>query len=374
METYRLNSRLVESDREFIIQTSNDGQVGAVSSIVLVDGEIAEKTSRPHPHEVDPEEILSLVKQTHGAKKKELELLLQTYRKTLEEGNAEEMCRLGSAFFYKRFFVEAKRLFDCAAEIDPANHQAYNFLCMTYVTLGSPEKAIACGKEATQIQPGYADYHNNLGEAYLVANHCKEAAMEFEEATRINLYYADAYYNLGLALIANALRQQDTGLFTKLISRTTDFLRKAALIYTNYDSEIFNRGLAALKDSNLAEAYRLLASVREAKKEKHYREFAEFHMKFVLHPDWASEQAVTDRIRFLQNEISKNPTYVDLHSELGRCYLEQARVCWRKGIDMYRRTLEMNQSLSRVDADLEQAVLVYNSMCQSLGRTTQNGR
>ena len=103
METYRLHSKVVENDKEFVIQTTNDAHSGTVASTVYINGVAAETLECPHPSEISPEEVLSLVKLTHDEKKKEVELLLKAYIKVISQGNPELMHHLGCAFFYKRF-------------------------------------------------------------------------------------------------------------------------------------------------------------------------------------------------------------------------------------------------------------------------------
>jgi len=55
METYRLKSRLVDHDREFVIQTANDANLGAISSEIYIDGRLAEAASQPHPPDIRAE-------------------------------------------------------------------------------------------------------------------------------------------------------------------------------------------------------------------------------------------------------------------------------------------------------------------------------
>jgi hypothetical protein len=78
METYRLSSKLKEKDREYLIQTANDSNVGTVATVIYVDGVLTETVNCPHPADVQPQEVLSLVKMTHNEKKQEIETLLQT--------------------------------------------------------------------------------------------------------------------------------------------------------------------------------------------------------------------------------------------------------------------------------------------------------
>ncbi len=368
METYRLKSKLVEHNREFVIQTSNSSDPGLVSTIVYVDGDPTGTVQSLHPPEVSSEEILALVKTKHEEMKKEIETLLEAYRVVRAEGDSQKLHHLGMAFFYKQFYNEARDLFEQAVRIDSHRHQTYNQLGLTYLALGQlPEATQACSV-AVEAQPGFADYRNNLGAAFLAVCSYKRAVIELEEAIRINLYYADAYFNLGLALIRNALGGDDTSLFENVLTKSSDYLKRAALIQPDYETESFRRGLQAIAKSDLKDANALLTDVLQMRKDRHRQDFTTFYMRYVMYPEWVSEEAVVERIALLQAELDRNPSYVDLYSELGRCYFEQSRLCWQKGQEQYRRAVEMNPSLSAVASDLDETTSQYEAICGLLSR------
>jgi len=371
METYRLKSKLVENNKEYIIQTSSDSDPSCVSTVVYVNGQATEYVRSPHPPEVTSEEVLSLVKIRHGEMKKEIETLLEAYRMVSSEGDPRKLYHLGMAFFYKKLYDEACALFEKAVRFDDQMYQAFNQLGMTYLVLGRIPQAVEACSAAVKARPGFADHRNNLAEALMAAGSYKRAVIELEEAIRINLYYADAYYNLGLALLQNALGGQDTSLFESVLTKSTDYFKRAALIQPEYDCDAYHQGMAAIAKSRLEEANELLKSVQVEKKERHRRQFTTFYMRFVLYPEWVSEEAIAERIAFLQAEIEKNPSYVDLYSELGRCCFELARLNWQKGVEQYRRVVDMNPSLTRVAADLTEATKQYEAVCNLLGRMAQ---
>ncbi|HOP06885.1 MAG TPA: hypothetical protein PLF13_06290 [candidate division Zixibacteria bacterium] len=373
METYRLKSKLVENDREYVIQTSNDAGLSSVSSMIIINGDLAETVASPHPDDIESAEVLSLVRMKHDELKREIEVLLEAYRRILKDGNPQTMLHLAMAFYYRSFYEEACRLLRSATRIDNEFHQAFNYLCMAEIALENPREAVEAGQTACRLRPTFADYHNNLGEAYLEANACRQALTEFEEATRINLYYADAYVNTALALILNAINQDDQSLFAEVISRSTDCLNKAIVISPEYDSEQFRNGMIRLTQSDINGAYRLLRKARDDKRERHRQEFSTFYMKYVLYPEWASEGAVADRVKFLRSELEKNPNYVDLYSELGRCYLEQAKMAWRNGVEQYRKALEMNPSLTKAQISLEQATRASEQISIALKEISAKG-
>ena len=353
METYRLSSKLVEDNREFLIQTANDAKVSTVMSSVLVNGSIAETSKTPHPIEYTPGEVLSLVKSAHNDKKREVEAMLQSYRAVLRDGDAQTLYQLGTAFFYKSFLAEARQLFNAAIGVDTDYHQAYNYISMAELAGGNLDAAVRAARVAVDMRPGFADYHYNLGHAYLTMKSCRKAVNEFEEAIRINLYYGDAYFSLGLALLKNALMQEETSLFAGVLTRSVDNLKKASIIDPDYDNEVFAEGIKAVQGSDLPVGHALLSKVFQEKKERRFRELAAYYMKYVYAQDDLSEQTLNNRIQFLEDELKKNPSYVDLHVELASCHLNRARFAWQHGIEHYRKALDINPSLSKAGEILD---------------------
>ena len=362
METYKLNSKLIENHKEYVIQTSNDVSLGLVSTEVYVNGVLADSIQFPHPERIKPEEIIALVQSTHGEKKTEIETLLGTIHNTLNTANAETIYHLGLAFYYKHFYGEAKNLLQQAIVINSEYHEAYNYLVMVELAFGNNDAALQLLKQAVEMKPGYADYRNNLGEIYLSSGQYKNAAMEFERAININLYYSDAYFNYGLTLLMNAIAKQETELFTDFMSKAYDYFTKAAIIHNEYKTSDFDKGLQVLKDQKINEAFQLLKRVRENQKEVNRNRSSAYYMKYVIHPNWITEEAVIDRIVFLEKEIEKNPTYVDHYAELARCYLSHARMNWQKGIDKYKETYTINSSLSHIQEHIKEAEHVYDAI------------
>jgi len=373
METYRLKSKMVDNEREYVIQTSNDAHLSSVASLIYVNGELTETVAASHPREIESSEILSLVKLRHGEVKKEVEVLLEAYGRVLSEGNPQAMLHLAMAFFYRRFYEESSRLLRGATQIDPEFHQAFNYLCLSEIALDNPDDAIKAGTESTRLRPGFADYRNNLGEAYLQAASCRQALDEFDAATKINLYYADAYVNMTLALILNAINEQELDLAADVYSRGTDYLKRVTLIAPEYKTDQFKQGVRCFTDTDLEGAYRYIKQARDAKRERHRQEFSTFYMKYVLYPEWASETAVADRVKFLKAEIEKNPNYVDLYTELGRCYLEQAKMSWTDGLEQYRKAVSMNPSLANIDDAIRAAEYAMGEIEATLKQIASKG-
>jgi len=230
MEAYRLNSRIVEDDKEFLVRTENDAERGIIRTSIYINGEFVDSNIVPHEGEFSEEQVLELVKNAHGEKKAELEFLLKNFREVLNNGSPDMMCQLGKAMYYKKMYAEAARLFGSAIKLKEDMHEAYFYLGQTELAAGNVEAAIRAAGEAVKIRPAFADYRNNLGEALLDNDNWRDAMEQFDEAIRKNVYYGDAYFNKALAHLANALKQEDPDIASEFQNKTGELLEKAALI------------------------------------------------------------------------------------------------------------------------------------------------
>lgn len=373
METYRLSSKLRENENEYLIQTANDANASAVSTSVFVNGVLAERVACPHPEEVDAQALLQLVKSTHGQKKKEIESLLEAYRSIVQSGQPETMYHMGTAFYYKGFYAEARELFLKATMLDHDHHQALNYLGLTEMALAHPGPAIEAGARAVSLRPKYADYRNNYGEALLADQRYSEAITEFDTAIKINMYYSDAYLNLGLARMLEAHLDPDSTLWPERRGHIRDLVNKAALIFEKYKGSRFDAGLEAVQKADLHQALAIFRTIRESKREASRQQFGALQSRFMVMGEWVTESAIADRVSFLKSELKKNPTYVDLQAELSQCYLEQAKLSWQKAIEQYKKSLQVNPSLEKVIVAVKEVEPVYEQICAALSRITEKG-
>jgi len=355
MENYRLKSRVAVNNREYLVQTVNDTSQMSVVSSLFVDGQILEVNRFPHPNEVSAEDILGMVKTTHNEKKEELEHLLATYSRVVNSSDIDLMYHLGTAFYYKRILDEAVALFENVLSMKDDHHQAANYLGLSLLARGDHQEAVRALARAVELRPNFADYHNNFGEALLEAGFGGRAVAELEAALKQNIYYADAYFNLGIAHIVSAVKRRDFNGYAGLVDKTTDLFNRAVLIAPEYKTPQFEEAFEALRQGDLPRAFTLFKAVRDSKREKSRQEFSSFYLRFLLYADRPSEKAVAERIDYLQDEIKKNPTYVDLHHELALCYLQQAQFFWRRGIEQFGKTCQINPRLAKAKNGREKA-------------------
>jgi len=359
MEVYRLSSRLRENEREYLIQTSNDAVEGIVSTTVFVNGLRTDSFSCPHPAGLSPEQMMSLVKQAHGDRKKELETLLRACQNVSADGNADEMYRLGIAFFYRRLYHEAEDILTGLTHLDRGHHQGFSLLAQSCLALGESKEAVNAAIEAVRLRPGYADYRNNLGEALLANGAVAEAVAELEAAISINMYYGEAYFNLALARTLEAADCREAHRRRQLDRRIGELLRKAALILPEFESHAdYRDGLTALAAFDYARALGLLKRVRESRKEVKRQEFVTANRRLVTHQDSWTADAIIDQIRLLEAQLVRHPNYLDLQTELARCQFERATHIWWSAVNTCRRILDAHPDVPNVRRALERAQAV----------------
>jgi tetratricopeptide (TPR) repeat protein len=372
MECYRLKSKVSVSDKEFLIQTVNDLDHLSVVSSLFLNGNILEVIRYPHSEEITAEDMLAIVKSTHDQKKNELEHLMSTYEKVLGSGDVELMYYLGTAFCHKRMYQEAESLFSLVLDRKSDHHQAANHLGLCLLAQGKNEEAVKAFANAVELRPNYADYRNNHGEALLAVGMCRQAVEEFETALKHNIYYGDAYFNLGLAFILNAIKREDFEMYSNLVDKTIDIFNRAILISPEFKTAQYEEACEVLKESDLPRALALFKAVRDEKREANRQEYSNFYLRFLLHSEQINEQAVDDRIRFLQKEIEKNATYVDIQFDLGLCYLQQSQFLWKKGIDQFNKTYKINQKLGKAKDAMERAIEFADAMKRTVSEITKS--
>jgi len=367
METYRLSSKVQQRDHEYLIRTTNDAESGTVSTSIYIDGIQTETSNVPLASDTEPNQVLSAVKETHTRKRKELEELLQVIERTVTEGNSETLFHLGAGCLYRGFLEEAAHLLESAVRVDPNYHQALNDQGQVYLQMGRIEQAVQAATNATELRPGFADYRNNLGEALLANNALEQSVAEFEQAISINMYYLDAYLNLAMAHAQRAVIGSDRSTKDEAARKFGDCVKKLSMLVTDtQDVEVIKVTLQALEKGNIENGLKFLKSLRVDRQERRRHERVVHHSTCVVDPNWDNEDILSERIGILEAEVRKNPSFVDLQSELGQLYLRKSSLIWSKGVRQLEVTLGLNRTLKPAEVALEEAMKVQESMNQSL--------
>ena len=297
--------------------------------------------------------------------KEAVERVISSWKTAVASGDPDEMQRLGTALYHKRFLYEARDLFSSVIALEKDSHAAYCGLARVDLLIGDGESALRNAREAVSLRPEYPDYRNCLGEILAALHRYKEAVVEFEKSTSINLYYAEAYFNLGLTLLQNALERGDTSLFHDVVTRCVDSFTKAALINRVYAGSEFDRSLECLKKSRLEDAHRSFSAIHVAVNEKARLERIAHYSNLGVLAFGGDTASVEARIGRLERDIHKKPDYVDLRAELAKQYFERAVTAWEQGVGQLKKTMELNPRYKKASAWLEEAEKEYESLKQT---------
>ena len=98
-----------------------------------------------------------------------------------------------------RKFTEAIEIFRLAIRLIPDCAEAHHNLGYVLQELGNLDEAVACFKQAVQLQPnGLAELHNSLAMAMFEQGQWTAAMAALQWALKIKPDYADAHHNMGL--------------------------------------------------------------------------------------------------------------------------------------------------------------------------------
>ncbi|HEQ98208.1 MAG TPA: tetratricopeptide repeat protein [candidate division Zixibacteria bacterium] len=354
-QAFKLNTRLATGDKEYLIQTVNDDHGRRVLTSLFSNGELLETFEETFDAGIKNDDLKKLVNSTHEDKKRELEQLIDLYQKSSEITDPGNLHYLGQALYYKRMYHESIKLLERAVELDPEFHEGFLSLGVVQFSLNKFKDACQSFSRAVELRPGYADYRNHLGESFLALDSCKRAVIEFDEALKLNIYYGEAYLNQAMAYILNAIRREDFNLFTNQEEMTGKALEKASVIMPDIVDQDFLEGQKFFEQGNLEKAFAKFLTCREKRRQKKDAESSSFYLKFMLGTGRLNEKMITRRIKSLQNALSNNPHYPDLHYELAVAFTLLGRYIHEKAVEEYKKALSVNPDFERAQKNLKLA-------------------
>ncbi|MFH2049691.1 MAG: hypothetical protein ABIJ12_09615 [bacterium] len=373
METYQLKSKLVESNREYLIRTSNDTTSSAISSEVFINGELAESIKHLHPSEFTEDDVIALLKQTHSEKKRSIENLMAAFQTAMQDNNPESLVHLGITFYCMQYLPEAEELFKKALSSRSDFDRAQFYLSKTYLDWGYSEQAVSYAKMTVDKCPTYADYHNNFGLTLQAIKENAKAITEFEEAIKLNLYYGEAYFNMGIVWIDTVISGRSMDAVTDTIPLIMDCFNKAMLVIPDIDKPLFEKGLAILESGGLVDAKDIFIKVQKAIVKKYRKDLSRLNMKYILDSGLISIPALEEQISYLEHQVIKNPSFVDVSADLSQYYLEIAGLYWKKGLDQFIQTRKLNPNLKKAVLGSEQAEKIHRDISHTLKILSEKG-
>jgi tetratricopeptide (TPR) repeat protein len=231
---------------------------------------------------------------------------------------------------------EAARLLDQILKANSKDAAAQSMRASLMIETGDPkqlQQAVAELQSAVGQQPGNAVLRFNLGRALLTKGLLDQAQVQFQEAIKIRPRYLPARLTLAQIYLAkheygSALRETDAALESDQRNLNAKLIRISALAGMGNSTQARAELVDTIKlYPNSVEAALHLAAMDLS--ERHYREAEDAFLKlhkavpadlrplFGLTETYAAQNQLDKAIQVLQEELVKNPSRLELRSQLG---------------------------------------------------------
>ena len=277
--------------------------------------------------------------------------------------NLGEMCRLSGRL------DEAVAAGRRAVELQPGYSHAWNNLGIAYYDKEDFEQSAECYREAIRINPKFADAHSNLGNALRAQKKLDEALPVYRQAIELKPGYGDGYNNLGTAL-RDAKRHAEAETYYRraLTFKPEDpsILNNLALAVMDQhrDDEaaaILQRSIA-IDSKNMRSYIYLGTALREADRYDEARVAAETALRMAPdEPDalnllgrvMLDQNQVEEAIKLFRSVIERKPDMADAHNNLGNALKELGNV--EDALQAYYKALEIEPKAATVFLNLVDA-------------------
>lgn len=352
--------RFTSHGREFGIEASYSEPNSAIIVGMYVNGRLIFSEAKPameNSIESGSNAILREAAEELKAQVCEMYAFLDEIDESPETGAC---IRLAALFFSRALYGEATRLYSTAQEMSPAENKAFYGAGLAHLELGEYAEACEHFSRAVSLKPLYADYRNSYGLALVWAGRISEGFKQLDQALELNTYFADAYYNYGLAYLFDGIKGPNSGMSEDYVNQSRAMLEKAALIDSMINGKEFQTGLRLLGDGNARDAFGAFKRNRDWVSRERAPSYDERRADFLVHQRSSDQQVVNETIVALQEQLERNPGFVDVTYKLALAHLRRAVCDWRSGLEFYQQTLERNP-------DFAKAVKAYDIAYLSLG-------
>ncbi len=360
MENIGLNSDIQAGDKNFHIQTQFLEPTEKIVCNVFENGKVITSRTVPVNGELKSHDLKKEVQNLHKGISEELELLFYISEKVATIQHAVSNNKLGMVFLERNLYDEAIEEFKRALQIDADLAEGYNNLGLAYTKKGMFQEARDVLIQGIRINENYADLHNNLGRTYLLLHEFQPAYKEFNKALQINPDYESALFNLcltNLKTIADNMQNNSLPPVIDRLRNTKSILTAISMKNLAFKKQYLNSALKFIEENDVIEAIKALENAESDQDSTN--EFMtlenEFYLNFMFGGKGKDDIFVEKYEERLQRAIEKYPEYADLRNDLGIAYLIQCRNLFLKGLNEFRKALEINPEYKRAEKNLKLA-------------------
>ncbi len=347
------SDKIKHLDREYLVQTSINGQTRSINVSIFHSGQLISGRVFPHPDNLDDQGLAEYTLEIHRQYRADFASLLGLIEKMKESDRPDIIGKIGMTLYSRKLYNEGLELLASAVEKHPENSGLKMIMGKLLLATGRFAEAQASLKSAVDLSPEYPDYRNLLGVACLRSEKPVEAIAQFKKAVELNIYFDQAHFNLGLGYILNGIVKEDFELARNLKANSIEAFGKAAMFNPRLICDEYKKGLALLEEDKLEESFAILADIAENPDIESPKErLMEMYLRYVHGENGVTEDGIKDYIEKIQNLLKASPAYADLQNELGMAYTIMGKFMRDKAIEHFKKALDVNPRFSRANKNL----------------------
>lgn len=347
-----LNNDVSVGGRKFHVQTSFSDSEQAIISNVFNEGEVIDSKRVELSENISAEDRDTRMNDVHQEMITEMEVLYYIYEKVKTVRHATSANKLGLLFLQKNLVKEAIEQFNLALEIDPNYAEAYNNYGKALLVEEDYDQAIEILEKGVAAAPRFADLRNYLGVAYLRNRNYKDAVKHLEQAIDLNPDYLGAQFHLGLAKLGESLNGTEADEPEEALRH----LELSAEKMNNGGVESIEQVMELVNAGSHQEAVDRFLETKPKNVLMNFMNIEnEFYLKFMYGGKGKDDSFIYDYVNKLNDIIQDNPTYADVHNNLGIAHLIQCRNLFLKALDEFRAALKINPNFKKAEKNLKLA-------------------
>jgi len=346
-------------ERSFLIETTLDDSKHYLVSRISENDHVLQTYQFPMPENHPIEQIETDLDERHQVVLADWELLFYIHGKVRKSLHAPSLNKLGFILMKRNLLSEAIDCFTAAIAQENQFTEAYLNLGKAYIKAEFYEEAVESLTRALEFSPDYADLHYALGVAFLKQHEFQKAVNRLEKAIQSNQSYSQAHFKLGLAYLISIMRNGDS---TEMIpvslrqKKILTHLQKAIDLNHAFEQPNVRQALKEIQDSKYKNAINLLETVELKGVDEIDDQFTEeFYLHFMFGGKGKDDKIIKEYIQHLQDKLTAQANYPDLHNKLGIAYLIQCRNMFLKAMEQFRLALKLNPNFKLAQKNLKLA-------------------
>jgi len=362
VETIGFHSKIKLDNREFHVHTGSVTEKNVVLSEIFEKGKfISAKNidffSRNDEGSSRENYIKYIAEKLHKEMLDEIDVLFFVHAKIKFVDQYLPHYRLGSVFYEKGFYNEARENLQRVVELKGDFVPAYHRLGLCYLKTGDYKKAIDVLEKGVKIEPNFVDLVNALGVALCLMRDYKNSSHYFQEVIKKNPEYDEANFNLGVVLYRSMLESEPDDEITVIPSRITRYI-KSLKIMDRYSSDKwqdnFNQVLEIIKNAKIENVLTNLENlqIKLVTDLKINSLLDIFFLRFMYGGRELTKEELEDYEHKIKEQELDRGDFADYWNDIGIIHMIQCRNLFLSALNEFEKAAEFNEEYEEAKKNL----------------------